>query len=113
MSGILKDVLLVFASMIIFRDPVTGQQFFGYSIALAGLVYYKLGSEKINNLAADTRLQIAQYRQKNPAQAKLLGVVVVVVIVGLILWGWPAATSSGYADYVKTQAGYAGKGTQY
>lgn len=114
MSGILKDVLLVFASMIIFRDPVTAQQFFGYSIALAGLVYYKLGAEKINTLAADTRLQIAQYRQSNPARAKLLAIVAVLAVVLIILFGWAPSTPSGYADYVKTQAGYAGgKGSQY
>lgn len=111
MSGILKDVLLVFASMIIFRDPVTGQQFFGYSISLAGLVYYRLGAEKLQTLATDTRLQIAQYRQNNPARAKLVGVAAVMTFVVLVLWLWAPATPVGYADYVKSQAGYAGQGT--
>ncbi|OCK74126.1 TPT-domain-containing protein [Lepidopterella palustris CBS 459.81] len=45
--GVLKNILLVVASMIIFLDPVTHLQFFGYSLALGGLVYYKLGGEKI------------------------------------------------------------------
>ena len=70
MAGILKDILLVCASMMIFRDPVTPQQFFGYSIALAGLVYYKLGAEKIQTLATDVRLQVGEYRRGNPAKAK-------------------------------------------
>ncbi|KAA8641301.1 solute carrier 35 member [Aspergillus tanneri] len=52
MAGILKDILLVVASMVIFLDPVTMQQFFGYSIALAGLVYYKLGCGE-NKVADD------------------------------------------------------------
>lgn len=112
MSGILKDVLLVFASMLIFRDPVTGQQFFGYSIALAGLVYYKLGAEKIQNIATDARLHIAQYRQNNPARAKLVGIAAVLTLVVLALWVWAPASPSGYAEYVKSQAGYAGKGAQ-
>lgn len=111
MSGILKDVLLVFASMIIFRDPVTGQQFFGYSISLAGLVYYRLGAEKLQTLATDTRLQIAQYRQNNPARSKLVGVAAVMTFVVLVLWLWAPAKPVGYADYVKSQAGYAGQGT--
>ncbi|ROV89520.1 hypothetical protein VSDG_08491 [Cytospora chrysosperma] len=111
MSGILKDVLLVFASMIIFRDPVTGQQFFGYSISLAGLVYYRLGAEKLQTLATDTRLQIAQYRQNNPARSKLVGVAAVMTFVVLVLWLWAPATPVGYADYAKSQAGYAGQGT--
>lgn len=47
LSGVLKDILLVVASMMIFHDPVSGLQAFGYSIALGGLVYYKLGSDKL------------------------------------------------------------------
>lgn len=47
LSGVLKDILLVGASMMIFRDPVSGLQAFGYSIALGGLVYYKLGADKL------------------------------------------------------------------
>ncbi|KAK7428406.1 hypothetical protein QQZ08_005025 [Neonectria magnoliae] len=89
MSGVLKDILLVVASMVIFRDPVTGQQFFGYSIALAGLVYYRLGAEKVYSMATDARLQVAQYRHQNPARAKLFMnlVVLVVVVVCLLTWG--------------------------
>ncbi|KAF3769476.1 TPT-domain-containing protein [Cryphonectria parasitica EP155] len=86
MSGILKDILLVFASMLIFRDPVTGQQFFGYSIALAGLVYYKLGAEKMQSLATDARLQFADFRQKNPARTKVLGIVSLLLLVSWAFW---------------------------
>ncbi|KAF9634924.1 protein of unknown function DUF250 [Lasiodiplodia theobromae] len=43
LCGVLKDILLVFASIIIFEDPVTLTQAFGYSIALCGLVCHKLG----------------------------------------------------------------------
>ncbi|KAJ4415217.1 hypothetical protein N0V82_007454 [Gnomoniopsis sp. IMI 355080] len=70
MSGILKDILLVCASLIIFRDPVTLQQYFGYSIALAGLCYYKLGAEKIQSAFTDARLQMGTMRQNHPARAK-------------------------------------------
>ena len=48
LCGVLKDILLVCASMIIWGNPVTVLQFFGYSIALFGLLYYKLGADKIN-----------------------------------------------------------------
>ncbi|KAJ5101921.1 hypothetical protein NUU61_004143 [Penicillium alfredii] len=82
MAGILKDILLVAASMIIFRDPVTGQQFFGYSIALAGLVYYKLGAEKIQTLTSDVRLQVGEYRRSNPGKAKAI---ILVAVVGAVL----------------------------
>ncbi|KAI1367669.1 triose-phosphate transporter family-domain-containing protein [Xylaria arbuscula] len=71
MSGVLKDILLVVASMAIFGDPVTLQQYFGYSIALAGLVYYKLGAEKLQQMTTDARLTINEVRRSNPAGFKL------------------------------------------
>lgn len=48
LCGVLKDILLVAASMMIWGTIVTPLQFLGYSIALAGLVYYKLGGEQIH-----------------------------------------------------------------
>lgn len=46
LSGVLKDILLVVLSVIIWSTPVTALQMFGYSIALGGLIYYKLGGEQ-------------------------------------------------------------------
>ena len=43
----MKDILLVVASIMIWGTAVTLLQFFGYSVALCGLVYYKLGAETI------------------------------------------------------------------
>ncbi|KAI1353689.1 triose-phosphate transporter family-domain-containing protein [Xylaria sp. FL0043] len=71
MSGVLKDILLVVASLVIFGDPVTLQQYFGYSIALAGLTYYKLGPEKLQQMTTDARLTINEVRRSNPAGFKL------------------------------------------
>ncbi|THC98075.1 hypothetical protein EYZ11_002427 [Aspergillus tanneri] len=84
MAGILKDILLVVASMVIFLDPVTMQQFFGYSIALAGLVYYKLGAEKIKSLTTDVRLQMVDYQRNNPVKSKLV-VLAAVACAGLLV----------------------------
>ena len=47
LCGILKDILLVIVSMMIWNTPVTGTQWFGYTIAVCGLVYYKLGAEQL------------------------------------------------------------------
>lgn len=101
MSGVLKDILLVFASMLIFHDPVTGQQFFGYSVALAGLVYYKLGAEKLQALATDARLYSAEYRQKNPARTKILGIFAILAVVTWAFWMW-GPMSGGYTQYAST-----------
>lgn len=70
MSGILKDILLVASSILLFRDPVTGQQFVGYTIALGGLVYYKLGSETLQALAQETTLKVNDVRQNHPARLR-------------------------------------------
>ncbi|KAJ4154733.1 hypothetical protein LMH87_000012 [Akanthomyces muscarius] len=70
MSGILKDILLVASSILLFGDPVTGQQFVGYTIALGGLVYYKLGSETLQALAQETTLKVNDVRQNHPARLR-------------------------------------------
>lgn len=104
MSGVLKDILLVFASMFMFHDPVTGQQFFGYSIALAGLTYYKLGADNLKSLATDARLRFGEFRHKNPARTKLIGIL---GIFGLIAWAcllWGPTAGGEYAKYVRTTA---------
>jgi hypothetical protein len=109
MAGILKDILLVFASMFIFHDPVTGQQFFGYSLALAGLVWYKLGADQIRSLATNSRLQFAEYRQQNPARTRIIALVAILAVVAFILWAWSPAQASGYAQFVKGANFYGGR----
>jgi hypothetical protein len=43
LSGVLKNIMIVFASMLFYHDVVTPIQFLGFSIALGGLAYYQLG----------------------------------------------------------------------
>ena len=45
LTGILKAILLVVASMFRWGTPVTLLQAFGYSIALVGMFYYSAGPE--------------------------------------------------------------------
>ncbi|KAL1980175.1 hypothetical protein VTN96DRAFT_4503 [Rasamsonia emersonii] len=81
LCGVLKDILLVAASMIIWHTPVTATQFFGYSIALAGLVYYKLGGDKIREYTSQANRSWAEYGSKHPAQRKA-------IIIGAVLLGF-------------------------
>jgi hypothetical protein len=46
LSGVLKDILLVVLSVIIWSTPVSALQMFGYAIALGGLIYYKIGGDQ-------------------------------------------------------------------
>ncbi|KAI0189697.1 triose-phosphate transporter family-domain-containing protein [Xylaria flabelliformis] len=88
MSGVLKDILLVVASMAIFGDPVTLQQYFGYSIALAGLVYYKLGAEKLQQMTTDAKLTINEVRRSNPAGFKLGAICGGLFFAALVFMSW-------------------------
>lgn len=47
LTGILKSILLVIVSIIIWHTEISPLQFLGYSIALAGLVYYSLGYDTL------------------------------------------------------------------
>ncbi|KAF2005860.1 TPT-domain-containing protein, partial [Amniculicola lignicola CBS 123094] len=78
LSGVLKDILLVMASMFLFRDPVTLLQAFGYSIALGGLVYYKLGADKIKEYLGQGNMRWAEFGANRPAARKL-------VVLGLVM----------------------------
>lgn len=86
LCGVLKDILLVVASMVIWNTPVTALQFFGYSIALSGLVYYKLGGDKLREYAGQANRSWSEYGVKHPGQRK--GIIIgAVVLVFFLLFG--------------------------
>lgn len=87
LCGVLKDILLVAASMMIWGTPVTPLQFFGYSIALGGLVYYKLGADKLKEYGAEAGRQWADYGVRHPALRKLIVFGGVIIILFLLLGG--------------------------
>lgn len=91
LCGVLKDILLVAASMAIWHTPVTPLQFFGYSIALGGLVYYKLGGEKIREYSGQAQRSWAEYGSTNPGQRRL--VVIGAVVIGFFLFAGAVAPS--------------------
>src|SRR5688500_4668952 len=74
LCGVLKDILLVVASILIWGTTVTWLQMLGYSVALGGLVYYKLGGDKIRESYAQLRVNGArawdEYGQKYPVWRK-------------------------------------------
>ena len=53
LAGIVKDILLVFLSVVVFESPVTPLQYAGYGVALLGLNLhkeYKKSPEKITSM---------------------------------------------------------------
>ena len=85
LSGVIKDILLVCASMLIFRDPVSPLQAFGYSIALGGLVYYKLGGEKLKEYLGQGSMKWQEFGQTRPALRKLMVFAAVIMSMFMIL----------------------------
>lgn len=67
------------ASMMIWGTPVSGTQFFGYSIALGGLMYYKLGADQLKGYFGQAGRSWQEFGQNKPATRKA-------VIFGLVLF---------------------------
>ncbi|KAL9612331.1 MAG: hypothetical protein Q9167_003064 [Letrouitia subvulpina] len=94
LCGVLKDILLVFASITIWGTPVSALQYFGYSIALCGLIYFKLGSEMIKAKLSEANRAWAEYGARHPALRKIIIFGGVLFVVFVILGG--LAPSVGY-----------------
>ncbi|BFZ64678.1 hypothetical protein YB2330_005830 [Saitoella coloradoensis] len=79
LSGVVKDILLVSASFVMFGDPITPTQLFGYSIALGGLMWYKMGMSQVQELMDRMKLTVKL------SVGKFGGGRVVLVVVGVMV----------------------------
>ena len=77
--------------MIIWGTPVSGLQFFGYSIALGGLAYYKLGGDAIKEYAGNAGRSWAQFGNERPVLRKVV-IIFAAFLVAFILLGGLAPT---------------------
>ena len=84
LCGVLKDILLVAASIAIWGTPISLLQYFGYSIALCGLIYYKLGAATIKAQFSELNRSWAEYGAKSPVMRKLI---IFGSVLGLIFLG--------------------------
>ena len=109
LSGVLKDILLVGASIFIFRDPVSGLQAFGYTIALIGLVYYKLGADQLKGYVGQGQRAWADYGVQHPALRRVIVFGLVLTTLFILLGGLSVggALPDGYdpAPYVNERLG--------
>lgn len=87
LCGVLKDIILVFASIAIWGTPVSLLQFFGYSIALGGLVYYKLGGDTLKTQLGEVNRMWAEYGARRPALRKVTTFIIGILIISLVLGG--------------------------
>lgn len=112
LCGVLKDVLLVVASMVIYGSQVTLTQFFGYSIALGGMVYYKLGAETIKSYAGEAGRQWADFGNRRPVLRRISIILLSVFVVFSLLGGFAPNYAAGidpteYLNEAKSKIGMA------
>ncbi|PHH60808.1 hypothetical protein CDD81_1159 [Ophiocordyceps australis] len=100
LCGVLKDIMLVVASMAIWGTQVTALQFFGYSIALGGMVYYKLGYDQLKGYMGEASRQWADFGARKPVLRKI-AVLVLSVFVLFTLFGTLAPTYAPSYDPAK------------
>ncbi|KAE8441564.1 hypothetical protein EG329_004683 [Mollisiaceae sp. DMI_Dod_QoI] len=98
LCGVLKNILLVVASIMIWGTVVSGLQVLGYGIALAGLVYYGVGWDGIMTYYTSTRKfaveiwegEASEGDVKTPSPSKLIRNVVIgasiCVLAVILLW---------------------------
>lgn len=101
LCGVLKDILLVCASIFIWGTPVTGIQLSGYCVALAGLVYHKLGADKLREQYSQLRGN--GYSLRNLASRKIVSVASIIFI--LLVVGEMCLQGVSVMDTVKTIQG--------
>ena len=94
LCGVLKDILLVAASVMIWATPISLLQYLGYGLALCGLIYYKLGAATIKAQLSELNRYWAEYGTKRPVLRKLivLGLVLSLMVLAVIT----LAPAAGY-----------------
>lgn len=87
LCGVLKDILLVGASILIWGTHISLLQTLGYSIALGGLVYYKLGADilrdRYTRLRTDGSLAWQKFGNDYPVLRKVTATIATVLLVFL------------------------------
>jgi hypothetical protein len=84
--GVLKDVLLVAASMMLWYTPVSKLQFLAYAISLAGLMYYRLGLDQLGTILVSVRNDWTAFSAKH----RILKTVIA-IISSWLRFPWPLA----------------------
>ncbi len=87
LCGVLKDIMLVAASMLIWGTQVTALQFIGYGVALSGLVYFKLGGEQFKGYLESAGRKWSEYGITNPIRRKLVVFGAVILLLFVLLGG--------------------------
>jgi hypothetical protein len=108
LCGVLKDILLVAASMMIWGTPISGLQAFGYTIALCGMVYYKLGLDAIKGYAGEGVRQWAEFGNSRPVLRKVIVIVGALFLIFALFGGLAPSYGADYRPYLSETAAKVG-----
>lgn len=106
LCGVLKDVLLVAASMLIWGTPISGLQFFGYFIALCGMVYYKLGYESLKGYAGEAGRHWGEFGNSRPVLRKVVVIVAGLFFVFILFGGLAPSYAPEYLNQAASKYGW-------
>jgi drug/metabolite transporter (DMT)-like permease len=85
LTGILKSILLVAASVLIWNTPISFLQTIGYAIALIGLVFYSVGYEQLFEGLRESRAWMCGiWNDEAPVERKLSLKVRRSVLIGIL-----------------------------
>lgn len=91
LCGVLKDILLVIASVLIWGTMISRLQMFGYTIALLGMLWFKFGKEKVKEFLANGNRAWAELGANRPVLRKII-VLALVLVTAFVLLGGLAPT---------------------
>ncbi|KAG9234163.1 triose-phosphate transporter family-domain-containing protein [Amylocarpus encephaloides] len=106
LCGVLKDILLVVASILIWGTRISGLQVFGYSIALCGMLYYKLGQKELKPFIAEGSRRWAELGATRPVLRKLIIIGSVLTLTILLLGGFAPQTTLDPQKYLNAAKAY-------
>ncbi|PFH59309.1 hypothetical protein XA68_12572 [Ophiocordyceps unilateralis] len=101
LSGIFKNILLIVVSVIIWRTEITPLQGVGYTIALAGLLYYSLGYDQLAKCFHGAVAWVAATIAPPPSalQVRRLVLVAIFTLTGLLVFIVGLRRYDGKATY--------------
>jgi hypothetical protein len=97
LCGVLKNIIIVLASVLIWNTLVTPMQVAGYTVATVGLLYYSLGADSIHTLSHNQVAQSAR-NEKNPIarRRRTQRVLASMLLVIVVLTGAIGGVIAGY-----------------
>ena len=90
----------------IWGTPVSPTQFFGYGIALGGLMYYKLGADQLKQYIGQGGRSWQEFGQNKPVARKAVIFVVVLFVMFVLLGGLAPTYAPQQTDKLREYMGF-------